>query len=303
MSSPTLPSTLLARDGVTLHVSQWPVSRPRGVVQLIHGFGEHTGRYGEVAAALNAQGWTVAAIDHRGHGLSAGPRGGLAQDDDLLHDQAALYDAVSAIFPDAPLRLLFGNSMGGLVAARLASALAQSEESPSWARHFDGVVLVAPVLQPDMNFTQRALLSSFGRLAPDLAVSAGFKLEWVSSDPQVIAQAYLDPLIHDRITARLTYFMLNAGEVVLGSAPHWKMPTLMLYSQADRLCLAHWCERLAAALPPKLVAAHDYVTLAHDLLHEPERQQVFDRISQWLNAKFPAAMYPQEPGALRAAGG
>lgn len=302
MSCPTLPATLLARDGVALHVSQWPVSHPRGVVQLLHGFGEHTGRYAEVAAALNAQGWAVAAIDHRGHGLSAGPRGGLAQDDDLLHDQAALYDAISGAFPNAPLRLLLGNSMGGLVSARLASALARPDEKPSWSRHFDGLVLVAPVLQPDMNFTQRALLSSFGRLAPDLAVSAGFKLEWVSSDPQVIEQAYLDPLIHDRITARLTYFMLNAGDVVLGSAPHWKIPTLVLYSQADRLCLARYVERLATTLPQGLVTAHDYVTLAHDLLHEPERQQVFDRIGQWLDARFPSALHPREPGALRATG-
>jgi alpha-beta hydrolase superfamily lysophospholipase len=301
MSCPSLPSTLLARDGLPLHVSQWPVSRPRGVIQLIHGLCEHAGRYSRAALALNDAGWAVVALDQRGHGLSSGPRGGLAHDEDLLHDQVALYDAVAQAFQGVP-RLLLGIGMGGLVAARLVASLVPQHEDAPWVRRFDGLILVAPALQPTISFTQRALMSAFGRLAPDLAVTSGFKPEWTCSDAQEVEAAYRDPLIHDRITPRLTYFMHDAGEYVQSRASGWVTPTMLLFSHADRLVSPSACQRFAEALPRGLISVQAYENLAHDLLHEPERVQVKSAMRQWLEEQFPAAMSSQGLGVLRQTG-
>lgn len=289
MSSPTQPSTLLARDGVALHVSHWPVPRPLGVVQFIHGLCAHAGRYADAAQALNDAGWAVVAIDLRGHGLSSGPRGALNQNDDLLHDQAVLFDVVAQAYATTASGLphvLLGVNLGGLIAARLVAAQAMPNEAAAWVRGYDGAVLVAPALQPHMSFTQRVLLSAFGRLAPDVAVPVGFKPEWVSSDPQQVASMHRDPLIHDRITPRLTHFMHDAGEFVQQRAAHWQVPTLVLYSHADRIVLADSCERFAAAAPRALVSSCSFQTLAHDLLHEPERHQVHQAINQWLGTRY-----------------
>ena len=91
-------SPLTARDGTNLVVVDWPLSKGpvRGVVLIVHGLGEHGGRYAHVAAALNAQRWQVHAYDHRGHGRSSGARGAPPRDDALCDDLAQVIDAVRA---------------------------------------------------------------------------------------------------------------------------------------------------------------------------------------------------------------
>lgn len=286
MSDPVLiPVSLPARDGLSLHVRHWPVAQPRGVVQLMHGLCEHAGRYPHATAALNAAGWAVVAIDHRGHGLSAGVRGGLARDDDLLFDQATLRDALPAAYAGLPW-VVMGNSMGGLLAARMAAAQAEPRELAAWVRTPDAVVMCAPALQPHMTITQRALLSSLGRLAPDLNVPVGLKADWVSTDPAVVAAINADPDIHQRITPRLTFWMLEAGRTVFERAARWTVPTLLLYSRVDKLVDWHACERFSQAVPPHLIEAHVYEDLAHDLFNEPKRALPVGALTAWLARRF-----------------
>lgn len=286
MSSPAvLPPSLPARDGLQLHVRHWPVAQPRGVVQYLHGLCEHAGRYPHLVAALNAAGWAVVAIDHRGHGRSAGVRGALVRDDDLLWDQATLRDAVAAAYPGLPW-VVMGSSMGGLAAARIAAAQAQPREAAPWVRAPDAVVMSAPALQPHMTITQRALLSSLGRLAPDLNVPVGLKPEWVSTDPEVIASFDTDPDLHQRITPRLTHWMLDAGRVVFERAAGWTVPTLLLYSKIDKLVDWRACARFVQEAPAGLVEAHVYDDLAHDILNEPKRHQPIGALTAWLARRF-----------------
>lgn len=278
-----LPGTLRAHDGTRLHVHHWPVARPKGTMQLIHGMGEHAGRFGELAQLLNQAGWAAAAIDHRGHGRSEGPRGALKHAHDLLHDQARLYDAIDAAYPGLP-HVVLGSSMGGAVAARLTCSLAAPQAAEPWARPLHGAVLAVPALQPTMSVTQRALLSSLGRLVPDLAVPAGFRHEWITTNPDVLRELATDPLLHEQLTPRLAQFLLDSGETVFARAKHWTVPTLMLYSTADRLVMAEGCARFVRQAPAELVTAHVYDDLAHDLLHEPDRQRVFAHLLSWLAA-------------------
>lgn len=284
-----LPAHLAARDGLKLRTYHYPIEHPRGLVVLLHGLCEHAGRYADVAAHLNQQGWAVVSYDHRGHGQSEGARGTLQADDDFLHDLATVLDAAEALYPSQP-RILMGASVGGLMAARMACAGSGSDtaEAPSWARRIDGAVLAAPALEPSMTLTQKALLSAFGRLVPDLAVPVGLKADWCSSDPAVIADIESDPLIHQRITPRLTQFILNNGQAVMECAPRWTCPTLLLYSEVDRLVQARACDRFAAEAPASVVTASRYPDLAHALFHEPKKHLVYSDLNSWLKTQFPS---------------
>src|SRR4051812_2138074 len=116
----TLPSmkTVLTRDRLALLTRIWPASQrapgtARGVVVIVHGLGEHAGRYDHVARRLNGQGFNVVGYDHRGHGRSPGARGGIESVDDLCADLACVIDAARKEFA-GPL-IVLGHSLGGLV--------------------------------------------------------------------------------------------------------------------------------------------------------------------------------------------
>ncbi|RZI81661.1 MAG: alpha/beta hydrolase [Rubrivivax sp.] len=285
MYSPPLPPALLTRDGLKLHVSHWPVAAPKGVVVLLHGLCEHAGRYDELARKLNELQWAVVAPDHRGHGRSEGPRGAMASDDDPLHDLASLMDLVATHYVGFK-RVLLGISMGGAIAARFASAAALPVEDAEWSRPIDGLILSAPALLPTMSLVQKTLLSTMGRLMQDLAVPVVFRPEWASSNPDAIRELLADPLVHWRITPRLALFMANSGQTALRRAPAWNTPTLLLYSEIDRLVTPSGCAQFANALPPGLGTTHAYTQLAHDLWHEPQRAVAYKALGQWLSSQF-----------------
>ena len=276
-----------ADDGTRLHLQRWPASGAagaagaacdvRGTVQIVHGLGEHIGRYAAVAQALNQAGWHVVGHDQRGHGLSEGPRGGLPSADALLQDLALVMDRLRV----AGRHVLLGHSMGGLVAARfVAEGLAAQPRA--WCRDVDGLVLSSPALDPGMNAVQRLLLSVLGLLAPDMALGNGLRPGWISRDPAVVKAYVEDPLVHDRVTPRLVRFIVDGGRDVLARAPQWRTPTLLLWAGADRCVAPRGSAALAAAAPPAVLSTQAYPELFHEIFNEPERAQVLARLTSWL---------------------
>ena len=274
------PDTLRTRDATQLHLQSWPRAAARGNLLIVHGLGEHIGRYAHVARQLNAWGWQVWGYDQRGHGRSSGARGRLNQADDLLHDLAGVIDALRAA--DAGPLVLLGHSMGGLVAARfVAGGIAPAE---GWARPVQGLVLSSPALDPGLKTGQRLLLALTGRLVPNLAVGNGLKPEWISRDAQVVRNYKADPLVHDRISPRLARFIVDGAEAVAERAADWTVPTLLLYAGSD-LCVAPaGSAGFAAAAPQARVAAHEFRPLYHEIFNEPEQAEVFAVLREWLDA-------------------
>jgi alpha-beta hydrolase superfamily lysophospholipase len=265
--------TLAAADGVPLHLHHWPVAGAAcGQVLIVHGLGEHGGRYAAVAAALNQSGWDVRGWDHRGHGRSGGARGALPHGDALLDDLALVLDGLpQATGP----RVLLGHSMGGLVAARLvAAALA--------TRQVDALVLSSPALAADMSLLQKGLLALLGPLLPNLALGNGLQPAWVSRDPAVVRAYVADPLVHDRITPRLARFIIDGGASVRQWAPRWTLPTLLLWAGSDRCVAPAGSAAFAAAAPAAVVQARCFDDLAHEIFNEPERDQVLAELLGWL---------------------
>jgi alpha-beta hydrolase superfamily lysophospholipase len=274
-------NALTTADGLKLHLRHWPAAEgARGTVVIVHGLGEHIGRYEHVAAQLNSWGWHVVGHDHRGHGRSEGGRGRLNASDDLLRDLSLVIDAARAEHPGR--LLLLGHSMGGLVAARFVAEGVGNASPASWYRPVDGLVLSSPALDVDMSGFQKGLLSVLGSLAPNLAVGNGLKPEWISRDPKVVAAYVADPLVHDRVSPRLVRFIIDGGVVARERAPQWTLPSLLLYAGSDRCVAPGGSAAFSKAAPAAALATQAFAPLFHEIFNEPEQAQVFAALGAWL---------------------
>ncbi len=292
----SLPDTLRTRDGLNLRTSHWPLpeGRPaRGVAVIAHGLGEHAQRYDAVARALNAQGLHVVAHDHRGHGRSAGPKGRMRQDDDLLHDLAMLIDAAQSAHPGLPM-LLLGHSMGGALAARFGAELCLPDtQRAGWSRPVHALMLSSPALAIALNPVQRLLLATVARWLPDVAVGNGLKPEWVCHNPDTVAAYQADPLVHDRVSGRLTHFMLAAGALARERAPRWPVPTLILWGGEDRCVDPQGSAAFLAAAQQGMqagtaqaVEGECFHRLSHEIFLEREQAQVLGVLGAWVGRVF-----------------
>ena len=273
-------SSFIASDGQNLAVQDWlpthgePV---RGVVLIVHGLGEHAGRYDALANRLNAWGFAVRGYDQFGHGDSAGVRGALPTDTRLLDDLADVIDDTRGrMAEDVPL-ILLGHSLGGLVAARLVSLQ---------MRRVDALVLSSPALDAGMNTLQKLLVSVLPRLLPDLRVGNGLNPNFLSHDPEVVRAYKADRLVHDRISARLARFIADAGPATLALAPNWTVPTLLLYAGDDHLVSPAGSRRFAKVAPKQAVSSTCFENLYHEIFNEPDAAPVFVTLRRWLDQRF-----------------
>ena len=291
-----MSTTLVTRDGYSLHLRHWPCTPAVGTVLIVHGLGEHCGRYATLAARLNQWGWHVVAYDQRGHGASPGGRGQLSEPDDLLHDLARMIEHVRSARPGR--LVLLGHSMGGLVTARFVAAGLPGTVAP-WYREVDALVLSSPALAIDFGAIQSSLLRVLGAVAPDWALGNGLKPAWISLDPAVVQAYVADPLVHDRVSAKLVRFIVESGEQVRAQAPRWRTPTLLLYAGADRCVAPRGSAEFASVAPKHVVSVWRFDGLYHELFNEPEREQVLARLQAWLGS--PAAGRGVAPAGSRTA--
>lgn len=279
---------LTRSDGLALHGSL-TLARPaqpqaaRALVLLVHGLGEHEGRYGPLKRHLAAQGLAVAAYDQCGHGRSGGSRGALPAADALLADLGAVVAdlATQASAAGLPLVIL-GHSMGGLVAARYVAEGLNPQPAPFW-RPVHALVLSSPALALDMHPLLRRAVPVLARWAPGLALGNGLDPAGLSRDADVVRAYRADPLVHDRITPRLANFFLSASAVVQAAAPRWRVPTLLLYAGADRCVAPSGSAAFAAAAPAEVLKAIGYPGLAHEIFNEPEQDRVLADLDAWLS--------------------
>ena len=278
-----MQTSLHTPDGVSLHLRHWAPGQPaRGTVLLVHGLGEHIGRYAHVAAHLNAGGWHVLGYDQRGHGASGGGRGAVPRWDSLLCDLGQVVDMARTDLP-RPL-VLVGHSMGGLVAGRFV-AEGLKKRPFDWWRRVDALVMSSPALDAGLNWHQKLGLAVSCRLLPGLAVGNGLDPAWVCRDPHVVEAYRRDPLVHDRITPRLARFIVDQGELVRQLASMWRMPTALIYAGADKCVAPRGSDGFAAVAPPKRVWSKRYERLAHEIFNEPEQRQVLADLTRWLDTQ------------------
>ncbi len=260
-------------DGSSLRLRHWQVPRATRQVLIVHGLGEHSGRYQKTAEHLVALGCDVLTYDQYGHGESSGERGHLADDDQLLKHLQELWCATGAT--TTARRILLGHSLGGLIAA---AAVARGFIKP------DALVLSSPALAVDMAAWQRAAVGWLPRIAPNLTLGNGLNADYLSHDQRVVEAYRSDPLVHDRICARLGAFVATEGEKVLRQAPSWHVPTLLIYAGDDHLVSPRGSDAFASAAPRALVTSKRFENFYHEIFNETDASPVFKVLADWLAA-------------------
>ena len=303
-----------ARDGENLALYNWRAARqtnaadsqlgdsysePAGIVLIVHGLGEHAGRYEGVAQQLTQSGFAVLGYDQRGHGRSDGQRGALPDSNVLLEDLAEMVDEArlhGMPFPTtageleaehaAPKTLpliLFGHSLGGLVAARFVALN---------LRPVEGLVLSSPALDPGLRFFQKLMLAASLKFMPSITVNNGLNPNHLSRDPQVVKAYLSDRLVHNKISPRLGHFIATAGPATIAAAANWLTPTLLMYAGADKLVNPEGSRRFATmaaqskAVKPGTVTAKCFDGYYHELFNEPQPAPVFELLKTWLDSRF-----------------
>lgn len=266
-----------AADGTLLHVTDYllPAAQARGSVVLMHGLGEHSGRYRHVARFFNDCGLSARSYDHRGHGRSGGDRGDVINGDPMVQDAEIIIDDFSAQFEQAPF--LFGHSMGGLFAARFALA----GLSP-----LRGLILSSPALAVSLSAFQVKMLKVMQVLAPAFGVPNGLSPSFISHDPSVVAAYKVDPLVHRRISARLLRSMLSSIDYCQAHAGSLTIPALLLVAGDDHLVDVEGSKRFFAQLPAGLGEMHVYDGMYHEVFNEVDAQRPFGDLQAWIERRL-----------------
>ena len=264
-------------DGLTMYSKGWaPEKDPKAVICLIHGIGEHVGRYEHVGAALSAAGYALLGLDHRGHGHSRGPRGHTPSYDAILDDMAAFIKQAKERYPGKPC-FLYGHSMGGNLAINYIL-----RRKPD----LNGAIATDPFLK--LAFAPPAIKVALGRfmnnIAPGFTQASGLETKALARDPQVVERYINDPLVHDKISARLFVGLFDAGQYAFDHAPEFPLPMLLMHGTADRLTSAEATRQFGAAAP-RSVTTELWEGWFHEIHNEPEKEKIFATMIAWLDAQ------------------
>ncbi len=265
-------------DGIELHERRWlPEPGCRAVVCLVHGLGEHSGRYEHVGEAFTAKGLGLYTFDLRGHGRSSGRRGHTPSYEALLDDIDLLIDAARAEQPGVPL-FLYGHSLGGALVINHVL-----RRRPPIL----GAIASAPALRPGFEPPHWKL--AVGRLAarlwPTLRLASELDPSAISRDPDVVERYLSDPLMNRSLTASLGIAVIDEGEQALAEAGTLSIPLLLMHGTGDRLTDVQASRQFAAA-------AGDACTLRlfeglyHEPHNEPEKAEVFQCVFGWIDARL-----------------
>lgn len=268
--------TTRTADGLTLHVqSWWPEERSQALVAVMHGYGEHSGRHARTAEALAQQGYAVVAWDHRGHGRSEGRRAYVERFDHYLDDALAVIRSAQAGY-EGPLYLL-GHSMGGTLAVLLTLG---------GRLHPAGLILSAAALAPgeDIPPIMVRLAPLLGAVLPSLP-TVKIKSHSLSRDEQIVEQYDTDPLnFRGAAPARFASEFLGGILRARAGVPRLELPLLVLYGGQDQLINPEGSRFVYAEAHSTDKTIQCYGPCYHEILNEPEREQVLDDIMAWLEA-------------------
>jgi acylglycerol lipase len=250
---------------------------PTAVIVLVHGAGEHSGRYEHVAQRLVADGYAVHALDHRGHGGSDGPRALIDRVNHAVTDLDALVSAAIQHESAASIPILMvGHSMGAMIALRYAS---------DHQHRLDGLALSGALASIDAPAALRIVGHAISAVAPRLPLIA-LDPTLVSRDPQVV-EAYLsDPLVHHgRLPARTVAEIATTTGAFPSRVHEITIPTLIMYGSEDRLCPPAGSEMLGERIGATDRRVIRYEGLSHEIFNEPERETVLSDLSAWLKTR------------------
>jgi len=261
-------------DSLELFGQSWlPERQPKAVINLVHGLGEHSGRYEHLGQFFSEEGFAVLAYDLRGHGQSEGRRGYTPSFDQLLNDISQFLEVSKQQYPDTP-NILYGHSLGGL---QVLKYIVQN------VPEILGAIVTGPLLRPAFEPPAVTLIAAkiLNKILPTFQLSNEIDPEGLSHD-EIVVQNYInDPLVHDKLTPRLAVEMLATGEQTLKSAAQLQTPLLLMHGADDPITSSEASQEFAEHAG-SLCTFHLWEGLYHEIHNEPVYEEVFQYELDWI---------------------
>jgi alpha-beta hydrolase superfamily lysophospholipase len=269
--------TFKSKDHLSLLGRAWmvPNGQPKGIVNLVHGLGEHSGRYALVGEALVNAGYQLVGFDMRGHGLSEGKRGHAPDLTHVMDDiEIFLNESRHRLGDDIPT-FLYGHSLGGNLVLEYGL-----RRQP----YCQGFIVTSPALKtttptPKVKVALAKLMAKF---MPAFTLSNGLEKDALSRDTAVVKAYRDDVYVHDKISASLGLVLLESGDELLEQADEWKNPLLLMHGTADRICSYKASQQFA-----KTAGENVELVLWEDFYHETHndfgKEKVLSRMINWLD--------------------
>lgn len=254
-----------------------PDKKPKAVVALVHGLGEHSGRYAHIGAALAAAGYALAGFDLRGHGQSGGPRGHTPSYETLMDDIADFLTQIKARYPRLPV-FLYGHSMGGNLVLNFCLRRRPKVQ---------GVIATAPWLKVAFEppAWKMRLARTMNRIAPGFTQRSGLETAALAHDTETVRNYANDPLVHDKISARLFMVMHESGLWALDHASAFPCPILLMHGTADRIT-SPGASRQFAERAAKKVTWRAWDGCYHEIHNEAQAAEVIRVMIRWIGGRL-----------------
>lgn len=260
-------------SGAELFAQSWaPEGKPRAAIALVHGHGEHTGRYAHVGSSLAEAGYAVCGVDLPGHGRTKGKRGH-SSCVEILDTIGLLIRETKGRCPGVPV-FLYGHSMGGAMVLRYAMTA-----SPDIA----GVIASSPLLrlaQPAPAW-KVAVAKLMCNLLPSMTLNSPLDLTALSRDAHVVEAARKDPLYHSKVSTRLGWDIIEWGQWFELQGGGFPLPLLIMRGTADRIVDTGAVAALAGRLTGD-ITLKTWDGLYHELHLEPEKDEVISYVVEWM---------------------
>jgi len=268
--------------GLKLCGRHWKTEHPQAVLLIIHGMGEHSGRYATMGEYLREHGISVFSYDLRGHGLSGGKRGLIMSFDEFREDVRLAVSQMSQSYPTAPF-FIMGHSLGGTILLDFMDARADNSQTPMRTVLPRGIIVSAPALGapgiPPYRIKIAKLLSA---LAPRLIMNTGLDSNSLSRIADVCQQYRDDPLVHGKACVRLSGELESAQKRIFMGAERLRTAMLLSYGSEDNLVPRAPLERYFAAAGAQDKTFRVFDGAFHELHNDSIRDEVYSLYYKWI---------------------